>query len=92
MKTIYLDKNYMCHLENDGKRAELQTDIFDGIADGAIEYYRYIPQGKSWESENGTILHGLYVQATNSEAIDREIRKALISDMQTALEILGVRE
>lgn len=92
MKTIYLDNNYMCHLENDGTRTEIQTDVFDSTADGAIPYYRHIPEGATWNNGKGLVIHGLFVQATNSAAIDREILQAMIMDMQNALNILRVSE
>lgn len=92
MKTIYLDNNYMCHLENDGTMQEVQTDIFDGTANAAIPFYRYIPAGTEWVDAKGRFFHGLFIQATDSNAIDRANQQALIDDMQTALYILGVTE
>ena len=31
MKTIYLDSNYMCHINNNGTWQEITTDIFDSM-------------------------------------------------------------
>ena len=90
MRTIYLDDDYMCHLEDDGKRTEIQTDIFDGMVDGAIPFFRYIPDGVEWTDKAGRVFHGLFVQATDSDAIDNAIQRALIADMTEALHILGV--
>ena len=92
MKTIYLDTDFMCHLSNDGTMVEIQTDVFDSIADDAISYYRYIPQGEEWTDSKGRVLHGLFIQATNSKKIERIIQQAYILDMQNALAILGVGE
>lgn len=92
MRTIYIDDDYMCHLEDAQGRTEIQTDVFDGTVDEAIQFYRYIPQGKEWADSKGRILHGLFVQATDSAEIARVTQQAYISDMQTALEILGVTE
>lgn len=92
MKTIYLDTDFMCHLSNDGMMVEIQTDVFDSIADDAIQYYRYIPQGEEWADSKGRVLHGLFIQATNSKEIERIIQQAYILDMQNALAILGVGE
>lgn len=92
MKTIYLDKDYMCHLTNNGTMQEVETNIFDGTANGAIPFYRYIPADTEWVDAKGTVFHGLFIQATDSNAIDRAIRQALIDDMQAALDILGVTE
>lgn len=90
MKTIYIDSNYMCHLENAQGRTPIETDAFDGIVDAAIPYYRYIPQGEEWTDSKGRVLHGLFIQATDSNAIDRIVQAAYINDMQNALSILGV--
>ena len=92
MKTIYLDSEYMCHLTGGGSMIETQTDVFDGTADRAIPYYRYIPENTEWVDERGRVFYGLFVQATDSNAIDRATKDALIADMQAALEILGVTE
>lgn len=91
MKTIYLDSDYMCHLEDAQGRTPIETDVFDGTVDGAIPYYRYIPQGEEWTNpKSGAVLHGLFIQATDSNAIDRIIQQAFFADMQNALSILGV--
>lgn len=92
MKTIFIDLEYMCHLENADGRTEVQTDVFDGVVDGAIPYYRYVPQGEEYTDNKGRVLHGLFIQATDSEAINRISQQALIADMQNALAILGVSE
>lgn len=70
MKTIYLDENYMCHLEDAQGRTAVETDVFDGTANSAIPYYRFIPQGDTWTDEKGRVFHGIFIQATDSKAID----------------------
>lgn len=92
MKTIYLDCDYMCHLENADGRTEVQTDVFDGVVDGAIPYYRYIPDGAEWANGKGRVFHGLFIQATDSKMIDRITTQSIIGDMQSALAVLGVSE
>lgn len=92
MKTIYLDSDYMCHLENADGRTEVQTDVFDGVVDGAIPYYRYIPNGAEWTNNKGQVLHGLFIQATDSKMIDRITTQSIIGDMQNALAVLGVTQ
>lgn len=90
MKTIYIDSDFMCHLEDDGTMIEIQTDVFDSIVNDAIPYYRYIPQGYKWTDPQGRVLNGIFIQATNSIKIEHIIQQAYIMDMQNALEILGV--
>ena len=92
MRTIYIDSDFMCHIEDAPGRTEVQTDVFDGTVDDAIPYYRYIPQGEEWTDAKGRVLHGIFIQATDSATIDRITMEAYIADMQNALAILGVGE
>lgn len=61
MKTIYLDSDFRCHLENDGTMTVVQTDTFDGKADAYIEGYRYVPEGQIWTRSDGVTFQGLMV-------------------------------
>lgn len=92
MITIYIDSDYMCHLEDGEGRTEVQTDVFDGVVNDAIPYYRYIPQGESYTDKKGRTLHGLFIQATDSAKINSITQSAIMADMQNALSILGVTE
>ena len=92
MKSIYIDSDYMCHLESGEGRTEVQTDAFDGVVRETIPYYRYIPSGEQYTDKKGRTLHGLFIQAMDSNAIDRITRTAIMADMQNALSILGVGE
>ena len=86
--TIYLDSDFMCHLENAQGRTPIETDVFDGTIDEAIPYYRYIPYGQWWQDpQKGIIISGTFIQAIDSTAIDRIVQQALIADMQNALAI-----
>lgn len=90
MRTIYIDSDYMCHLEDGEGRTAVQTDVFDGVVDEAVQYYRYIPEGKEYTDKKGRVFHGLFIQAVDSNAINRVTLNAMIADMQNALAILGV--
>ena len=97
MKTIYLDSNFMCHTINSGTMTEVQTEAFDDLCNNAIELMRFVPEGATWTRPDGRVIHGEFIQATDSEKIDAYQRQwmedlAQMSDMQTALEILGVTE
>ena len=95
MKTIYIDSNFMCHLINDETMIEVQTDIFDELCNNAIELMRFVPHNYEWIRPDGRIIHGEFIQATDSVKIDAYQKQwmedqAQIEDMQNALEILGV--
>lgn len=38
----------MCHLDDAQGRTSIETDVFDGVGDATIPYYRFIPQGEKW--------------------------------------------
>lgn len=94
MKTIYIDADFKCHVANDGTMAAVETDFFDGCCDAYIEGYRYIPDGENWTRSDGEVFHGEMVSPWKPYAeldnAQREYEKALIVDMQNALNNLGV--
>lgn len=93
---IYIDSEYLCHVENAEGRLPIETDFFDGKCKSFIESYRYIPDGKSWTRKDGTVFRGIMVSPViNYDILSKiqeqyEFGKAQMEDMQTALEILGV--
>lgn len=93
MKTIYIDSDYICYLESAPDRQKIETDIFDNTIDEVIPFYRFIPQGHEWVNpKTGAVLHGLFVQTTNEEQMNKIIVDRYMLDMQNALDILGVRQ
>lgn len=91
---IYIDNDCKCHVSNDGTLTAIETDAFDGKCDSFIEGYRFIPSGESWTRSDGVVFHGEmiapwkpYAELDNAQ---REHEKALIADMQNALNKLGV--
>lgn len=63
MKIIYLDSNYMCHIDNNGTRQKVITDAFDSMCEKAIECYRFIPEGQVWKKTKTITLRGPFIQA-----------------------------
>lgn len=57
--TIYLDKDYKCHISDDGSMRVYETDVFDGKCKTYIEGYRLIPDGEQWTREDGAVFKGL---------------------------------
>lgn len=96
--TIYIDSQYRCYTTNDGTRTSIETSVFDGKCKTFIEGYRFIPEGATWQRADGAIFHGeMITPAVNAAALQKaqeqyEEDLAQMSDMQTALEILGVEE
>lgn len=83
MKTIYLDSDYICHLENDGTMREVQTSAFDGVQDAEIRGYRFVPLGESWTRSDGVVFSGLMVSpAKDYKEIMTDVAVSYLTDDQ----------
>ena len=93
-KTIYLDAEFRCHVNNDGNMTAVATDVFDGYCDEYIEGYRYIPAGESWTREDGAVFEGRMIAPWKPwdelDEAQREYEKQEAADMKEALALLGV--
>ena len=70
--TIYIDKDFRCFAEPGEGLEAVQTDFFDGKALGYVEGYRFIPAGRSWTGEDGTVYLGeAAFPVTDWEALDK---------------------
>lgn len=92
---IYIDNEYICHTTNpDGTFREVEIDFFNGKCEAFIMGYRFVPAGESWTREDGTVFYGEMIAPWKDYAeldeTQREYEKALIADMQNALNKLGV--
>ena len=57
-RIVYLDSDFVCHVNpGDGLRA-FETDFFDGKCDEFIEGYRIVPSGESWTRGDGEVFTG----------------------------------
>lgn len=70
---IYIDKDYMCHAENDGSMREFELPFFEGKCVAYIEGYRYVPQGESWTRADGELFTGEMI----SPAVDSRVLEAI---------------
>ena len=97
MRTVYLDSNYICHVENAEGRTAYEVDFLDNACDLKIESDRYVPEGHRWRRSDGIIFPGPMVAYTMDsqmvEAAQQEYEKvqAEIEDMKSALNELGVK-
>jgi hypothetical protein len=94
MKTIYLDTDFRCHVEDDGTMLSIETDEFDGKCTEYIEGYRYIPYGSTWKSADGKVIEGKTIFPwkpwNELDAAQREYERQEAADMREALALLGV--
>lgn len=91
---VFIDLDFKCHATNDGNMTAVESDFFDGKCATLIEGYRFIPFGESWTRSDGKVFHGEMIAPWKTyaelDAAQREYEKALIADMQNALNKLGV--
>ena len=91
---IYIDSDFKCHTMDDGTMTAVETSFFDGKCNTFIEGYRYIPSGESWTRSDGEVFAGEMIAPWKNyaelDSAQREYERALIADMQNALNKLGV--
>lgn len=61
MRTVYLDSDYICHLEQKTGYTPYDTDVFDGKCNSYIEGYRIVPKNAVWMRSDGKEFHGLMI-------------------------------
>lgn len=96
--TIYIDKDYKCHISPGEGLTAVETNAFDGKCRQFIEGYRFVPSGETWIREDGQVFIGEMVAPwrpyeilTEFQAIYEE-EQAKQADMAAALDVLGVSE
>lgn len=86
MKTIYIDSDYKCHVNNDGTMTEVQTDFFDGKCSAYIEGYRFVPSGESWARSDGVVFRGEMIAPwkpyTELDTAQREYERELLAEYE----------
>lgn len=95
MKTIYIDSNFRCHVEDyDGTLTPVETDFFDGKCDAFIEGYRFVPEGETWVRHDGKAFDGEMIAPwrdySKLDAAQREYEKELIAIYEQSLTTMGV--
>ena len=84
MKTIYLDADFKCHVNNNGTMIAIKTEAFDDKCDAYIEGYRFIPIGSTWTRDDGMVFHGEMIAPWKSwdelDSVQREYEKQLIQE------------
>lgn len=95
---VYIDSEYICHAESTDDRRPFEVASLDGLCSLMVETYRFIPFGEAWTRTDGVEFCGEALMAAADpkpfEIAQRqyEIDMVAASDMQEALNILGVTE
>lgn len=94
MKTIYIDSEFKCHVENDGTMTAVETDFFDQKCNNLIECYMYVPEGQTWTRDDGVVFEGGMITLWKStiEVEEEQIlyERQLLVEYTEALKTLGV--
>lgn len=94
MRTIYIDSDFKCHTARVDTMTAVETNFFDGKCDTFVQGYRFIPLGEIWTRSDGAVFHGEMIAPwkpySELDAAQRDYERALIVDMQQALNKLGV--
>ena len=83
MKTIYMDADFKCHMENDGTMKAVETETFDGLCDAYIEGLRFVPL------DNGEMIMP-WKDCAELDEIQRAYERQLLAQYAEALKVLGV--
>lgn len=93
---VYIDEKFKCHQNAGAGLTPVETAFFDGKCKNFVEGYRYIPAGKSWVREDGTIFYGEMIAPAEDvrllEAAQTAYEQAQAenADALAALDVLGV--
>lgn len=89
---IFIDKDFKCHISDDGTMTAVETSFFDRKCDEFVEGYRFVPSGKSWTRKDGEVFNGEMIapwQDYNElDNAQREYESAKLADAENALAIL----
>ena len=91
---VYLDADFKCHVTDDGMMTAVESGFFDDKCDTFIEGYRFVPQGESWEREDGEVFTGEMIAPWKPfdelDAAQRAYEQEQLRDALEALKVLGV--
>lgn len=89
---IYIDKEFKCHVSDDGTMTAVETDAFNGKCDAYIEGHRFVPDGMTWTRSDGVVFEGEmkspWKNSAELEATQHEYEMAKLADAENALAIL----
>ena len=90
--TIYIDKEYKCHVTNDGTMTAIETDYFVGKCNTYIEGYMFIPSGHSFTRADGCVLRGEMIAPwkpySELDSAQREYERQLLAEYKALIDEL----
>lgn len=92
MKTIYIDQDYKCHIDNLEGRIAIETNFFDDKCNSFIEGYRYVPSSSTWLREDEEEFIGEMVSpwrpVEELQEAQRQYERERYSDMKDKMDII----
>ena len=89
--TIYIDKDYKCHVSNDDTMRAFEVTFFDGKCAEFVEGYRYVPVGETWLREDGEAFRGEMISPWKDYNLLHVVQlEHELADADAALKELGV--
>lgn len=82
---IYIDDEFKCHTQAADGLTAVETDFFDGMCSAYIEGYRFVPAGKTWTAEDGTVYSGEMITPWKPLAELDAIQRAYIEQQNAEL-------
>jgi hypothetical protein len=86
---VFIDKDFKCHLSDDGTMTAVETPFFDGKCAAFIEGYRFIPADDSWVGENGVVFEGEMISPWQDynelEDAQRAYERQLLAEYETLI-------
>lgn len=58
MKTIYIDSDFKCHIDDDGTMRAVEQEFFRDKCRTFVEGHRFVPEGSSWKRVDGMVFAG----------------------------------
>ena len=86
---VFIDKDFKCHLSDDGTMTAVETPFFDGKCAAFIEGYRFVPADESWVGENGVVFEGEMISPWQDynelEDAQRAYERQLLAEYETLI-------
>ena len=89
---VFIDKEFKCHVSDDGTMTAVETDAFNGKCDAYIEGYRFVPDGMTWTRSDGVVFEGEmkspWRNSAELEAAQRDYERQLLEEYEALIDEL----
>lgn len=72
MMKVYIDDDFKCYTTPGYGRTEIDSNIFNGLCKEYIEGMRYVPEGRTWEREDGEKFSGPMLSPASEDYAELE--------------------